>query len=257
MQGIESTRSTICFLSQKKSFRWAPVPIGVFEQGGKWGLLFGTPMIEDDFTFHANHKRLKKLTKRLNTIAWLMGIKDVNYAGILPSYLYQMGDISSDNHNAKPGLVVFKAYKELTQRVFQSEVPVILLGGAGSVGSYIQTHLREQGIEYYVVDPRIGINALPTELVEQPAILIDTARKGVLEQYQGQFWQGLTILNETYPEPPKAFVERLNSIGVDVFHLSGVEGKCLPSLPHGYSNSIPCCAIHADVTEAKPVLMEL
>lgn len=186
-----------------------------------------------------------------------MGIDEVNYAGILPSYLYQKKLISSDSHNKKPGRVVFNAYLELTQQKFQRNVPVILLGGAGSVGTYIHLHLKAHNIETHVVDPRISVTTLPNQLIGKEVILIDTARKGTLDGLEENLWPGLAILNETYPEPPSSFTNKLKTKGIDTYHLSGVAGRCLPSLPHGYSNAIPCCAIHTDIEDASPVVVPL
>jgi hypothetical protein len=186
-----------------------------------------------------------------------LGIKKVNYAGILPSFLIKNKMLDSNKHNEMPGFIVYTAYKQLSITKFERLVPVILLGGAGSVGRYVQPHLKRADVEYYVVDPATKKTSLPSHLRGEPAIVIDTARKGVLESYIDQFWQELVVLNETFPEPSKKIQKLFKNRGNALFHLSGVQGKCYPSLPYGYRDSVPCCAIHSEAAECMPVVREL
>lgn len=236
---------------------WNPNPIGIFRQGGSWGVVFAIAATEEAIFNKSNRQYLLKMAKRTNAIASLMGVDQVNYAGVLPSLLFNIGALPDDRHNDKAGLIVSRAYQRLSQDIYGALVPVILFGGAGSVGKYIHHYLDKLNVAVHVVDPAIGIIDMPESLQGHNAIVIDAARKSVLRQYKDQFWTELTILNETFPEPSRQLLSELSDCGLSVYHLSGVSGTCLPSLPFGYRDSIPCCAIH-DLTQGiEPVVVEL
>ncbi len=67
---------------------------------------------------------------------------------------------------------------------------------------------------------------------------------GAIAAYVEQMWPELILLNQAYPEPPPRLIRQIARQGVAVFHLAGVEGRVHPSLPLGYDNAVPCCAVH-------------
>ena len=85
---------------------------------------------------------------------------------------------------------------------------------------------------------------LPEVLRGQQVILIDVARKGALEKIIPQLWEGVVLLNETYPAPRAKVIRDLGEIGVPVFHLAGVKGFAFPEFPGAYSGGIPCCGMN-------------
>lgn len=255
--GNEAYLKAYCFKFSEEWFRWWPNPVGVFKQGGKWGIVFAAPVFESQFISSKNRSKFKKLKLRIDRIAKILGIKKINYAGILPSFLEKLDMLGSDIQNEKPALIVHKAYKTLSQQKYNRLIPVILLGGDGSLGKYIQVHLKTEKIKYYIVDLSRGTSSLPKSLAGKPTILIDVARKGVVENYIDQFWQELILLNETYPEPSKKLLNRLKDLRNEVFHISGVEGRCYPKLINGYADTVPCCAIHTDIDNINPVVKKM
>ncbi|MBK8972526.1 MAG: hypothetical protein IPM37_14715 [Hahellaceae bacterium] len=205
----------------------------------------------------SNRDKLAQVVRLANVKADRLGVNHINYGGILPSLLFNLKLLPDDNNNSKAGLIVAKAYKQLSQDIFSELVPVILLGGGGSVGKHTLQRLTQQDVEVHVVDPVIGVTELPQHLRGRNTIVIDTARKSCLPQYKDQFWTEIAILNETFPAPSRHTVADLSERGLSVYHLSGVAGKFLPSLPFGYRNSVPCCAIHNMDSDIEPVIMRL
>lgn len=245
------------FKSIERFYRWNPLFLGIFKQGGSWGIVYGVSATEKSILKKANRNELVNLVNRANAIASQLGVNQVNYGGILPSLLFSIDLLPDDSHNDKAGLIVSKAYESLSKELYSESVPVILLGGAGSVGKYTHQWLVKNNVEVHIVDPAVGNTEIPHFLRGRNAVVIDTARKSCLRQYKDQFWPEMAILNETFPAPSRRTVADLSDRGLSVYHLSGVTGKCLPSLPFGYRNSIPCCAIHNIDSQIEPVIIQL
>lgn len=238
--------------------KWRPTPIGILKQGNKWGIVFGTPMTEKDFTSRANQKRFTSIMNRLEKISAWVGAEKISLAGVLPSYLQKQGKEIQGCDNTMPAMAVVESYLALSDKDFNgAPPPVILLGGNGDLGQEIQKILEVKGVAYWVVDPNGGSTKLPEMLRSKAVILIDVSRRNVLQTYVDDMWSDITILNETFPEPSKKLVSNLKSKGIRMYHLSGVEGNIFPSLPYGYENSVPCCAMHDVSSSIKPILMEL
>ena len=238
--------------------KWRPVPIGILRQGNAWGLAFGTPMSETDFTHPKNKEKLYSLVDHLQRIAHIVGAEKVTLSGILPSFLEKNGKTVKGCDNRPPALAVYESYKHLCQNNFSDvAVPAILLGGNGSVGKHIQAVFKLQQRSCHVVDPAGGLTSLPKEVKNKACILIDVSRRDVLKTYADDFWPEMVILNETFPEPPKALINNLKHKGIKTYHLAGVEGRVYPSLPYGYKNSVPCCAIHDANADIRPIIKEL
>ena len=72
-----------------------------------------------------------------------------------------------------------------------------------------------------------------------------------------QLWKELVVINEVYPDPTKAEVQKITECGCVLYHVGGVRGFFFPPIPNGYSGCIPCCAaimhekVEAHVTKLK------
>lgn len=245
------------FKFMRSWLRWRPTPIGVFRQGKKWGIVFATPMTEEDFLNPKNRDHFLRLLDRLENINALLGVRLTSYAGVIPSHLHANGyksDVS--DHFSKPLPVINKSIEIIISKEFPDnpDVPIILLGGNGKIGTPLKYHWRDSSTDIYVVDPNGGNASLPRELYGKPTILVDVSRRGVIRKYIDEMWENIVILNETFPEPSKSTISLINSKGVPIYHLSGVKGVVIPSLPHGYVDSVPCCAIHDSNEDTLPVL---
>ncbi|MEM7268049.1 MAG: hypothetical protein AAF401_02220 [Pseudomonadota bacterium] len=220
--------------------RWRPSPLGVLSQSGTRGLVLAAPVTEAEFLDPANAEKFATLQRRLWRIARILGVQDVNMAGILPSVLKDE-DIRPRDSRAVVAAAVDAAARKVAQENFKTPPPIILIGGAGHVGAPTADRLREWA-EVHVIDPKLGSEVIPQ--LEGPALVIDIARRGVLTGYLDQLRPGWTVLNETFPQPSRTLVSQLRARGIDVWHLSGLKGRITPPLPFGYADAVPCCAAH-------------
>lgn len=231
-----------------------PVICGVYFQGGTPGLILGISGTESDFK---KPGFLSDLKKKSDQIARWLGISSVKYSGILPSSMHRAGvlePLELKRRSSRVAQVVFRAEKELRQQLsIETETPVILLGGHGSVGAPLQRLLQTQGRSVYTVDCD---DPIPESLRGERVILIDVARKGALEERMPQLWQGIIILNETYPAPRRRTLQQLEEMAIPVFHIAGVKGIALPRFPGAYSGGIPCCGMN-DSDDNQPLLKYL
>ena len=85
-------------------------------------------------------------------------------------------------------------------------------------------------------------NAWPNHLYGEKVVLVNISLKFVLDDYVSRLWPGLVVLNEVYPEPTPATVEKLASRGCSCYHVVGVSGRAVPYFPSAYQGGIPCCA---------------
>jgi len=224
-------------------FRWRPTPIGVMRQNGEWGLVVASAMSERDFLDPQNAAQFKALQKRLQRIADLTSISQINVAGILPGVLKQSSDIVVTDTRA----VVVDAVDVAVGQMLASHLPpqtqhIIVLGGAGRIGSGVVARLQGHGLQCHSIDIAHDASMLPTALTGQSVLLVDIARKGAIANYIPQMWPEIVVLNEVFPATSRKLVTQMHARGVQVFHLAGVAGRIFPPLPHGYENAIPCCA---------------
>ena len=65
---------------------WFPSTIGIFRQGGRWGLICAAPVIEAEFTDPKNALALGRLLQRMLRVKMLLGVDQLSFAGIYPTY---------------------------------------------------------------------------------------------------------------------------------------------------------------------------
>lgn len=240
-------------------FLWRPSPIGILRQDGALGLVMATPMSEQDFLDPANAAAFRHLRIRLRRIAWMLGVEQINLAGILPSTI--PADDVLQIRDSRPVVVaaVCTATRQMSKTIARhgTSVPIILLGGAGYVGAPAAAELQALGYDVHIVDPKAQQSALPKILHGRTALLIDISRKGVIGDYIDQMWPGLIVLNETFPRTSRKHVGQIQSAGVELWHLSGVAGRVTPPLPFGYDNAVPCCAAHVGPPDAPVRIVRL
>lgn len=219
-----------------------PVICGIYSQGGTPGLIFGISGTEAEFE---KPSFLRDLKRNTDFIASALGVTATRYSGILPSAMQRKGVMDPealDQRSDLVGRVVTLAEASVRQQLALSpETPVVLLGGRGSVGRQLMKRLLLERRTVFSVDSN---DRFPEHLRGQQIILIDVARKGALEQLIPKLWQGVVLINETYPAPRKNVIRKLREKGVPVFHIAGVEGFALPQFPGAYSGGIPCCGMN-------------
>ena len=181
-------------------FRWVPSPIAILHHNGARGLVMAAPVSEEEFLDPANRVKFRRMQLRLRRIAWLVGAREVNLAGILPGVITQGDVLNVPDTRATVVAAVSAAVAQLTRDRFSGKAPsLIVLGGGGYVGRPLTQSLRNDGLDVTVVDPKGGVSALPAALKERPCLLIDISRAGVIQNYVPDMWPGLVVLNETFP----------------------------------------------------------
>ena len=239
--------------------RWVPCPIGIMQCGQSRGLVFGSLMTEQDFLAPRNADKLHRLMRRMERVAELSGLPSIRMAGILPSTAARRGETFFEDTSGVAARVVLTSFLNIrdSHQGGNPSTVAVLLGGAGLVGSQVAALMAEQGIPHVIIDPKAGRVDTSIFASGEPMILVDVARKGVLEQYLPLLPDGIVVLNETYPEPNRKVQKALENKGAALIHIRGVAGSVWPQLPGGYSNAIPCCGAPIKDGEVEVRLSEL
>jgi hypothetical protein len=237
---------------------WFPSTIGVFRQGRRWGLICATPITEAEFTDPNNAQNFDRLLRRLLRIKMLLGVEQLSFAGILPTILRRMGSkCVADLDRDRTSEVVRRAVHEVRRKHFVGrQHTVVLLGGAGRIGQAVHKRLKADGIEIAIIDSAIPTTAAFNRLSAVSMILVDVSRHGVIQRHIHELPEDTVVLNEVFPEPSRDAVRELKNRNISAYHIAGVRAEVYPSLPHGYQNAVPCCAIHSDYI-GEPVLMRI
>ncbi|MEM9735988.1 MAG: hypothetical protein AAF908_05230, partial [Pseudomonadota bacterium] len=236
--------------------KWTPCPVGIMRTRGTLGVVFGSLMTERDFLNPKNADDFNRLLRRMERVAKLAGLRSIRMAGILPSTAARRGETFFEDTSGVAAEVVLKAFLEVRARTRRDDPATValLLGGAGLVGAQVAALMAARGIPFRVLDPKAGPVDPAVFRLNAPTVLVDVARKGVLEKYLSDLPDGTVILNETYPEPGPRVRRQLAERGAGLYHIRGVEGSVWPALPGGYTDAIPCCGAP---TDGRPVEIRL
>lgn len=220
--------------------QWKPILCGLLRQNGKWILGFGISNLEKDFHADLDSSNLKLLLRRAEQLQMLTKSRQVTFSGILPGLLNRRC-LRNDQNEATVTVQALLHAIELVKRAegIETDIPVIVLGGKGYIGSYL---LRKLGGLGCSVDMASSTDVWPEHLAGKPAILVNVAHRKALRQYSEKLWSGLILLNEVYPEPSKREISEFTKLGNAAYHVVGVEAFAFPSFPKAYAGGIPCCA---------------
>ncbi len=226
--------------------RWCPWPAGIFKQNGKWGVMFVISSTDQDFKNPENKEKLAFFVKKFVRIKDMLRAEQMTSAGIIPGMLHRHKLISEAPEAEVTVKAVVKAEEEVRKILNWEEVPLVVLGGKGFIGSRLVEKLnnRVYSREVYSVDCEDGIDYInwPYSLEGKRAIIINITKKHALSNYLPLFWPDLVLINETYPEPSKQEIAALAKKGNKVYHVAGVEASSFPSFPKAYAGGIPACA---------------
>ena len=234
--------------------RWNPVLCAVMVQDGKVTIGMGITATEQEIRDRDNEPNLAHLLQSADAIAQSLGARHVTYSGILPGLLSRRGLTETAIEAEVTATVVAGAISRITDSLEfadSHELPVIVLGGKGFVGTALCKLLEDRSV--HPVD--VG-DPWPRHLHGTPAVLVNVANRQALRQHLDQLWPELVLVNEVYPEPTAEELLHLHSIGVRAFHVVGVEARCMPSMPKAYRGGIPCCAAWQAET-ITPLIAEL
>ena len=121
------------------------------------------------------------------------------------------------------------------------DVPVIVLGGEGFIGSALRMSGNGNFYSFDALEEKRFL-AFSEKMKGEPAVLLNITKKGALGSYTPYIWPGVVVLNEVYPEPNGKEVAEIKTMGASCYQIIGVKGKAWPKFPRGYEGGIPCCA---------------
>jgi len=87
-------------------------------------------------------------------------------------------------------------------------------------------------------------------------LLVDVSRHGAIQRYLHDIPDGTVFLNEVFPEPTRDVLAEFQNRNIAAYHIAGVPAEVYPSLPLGYRNALPCCAIHSS-NVGEPILRRI
>ena len=234
--------------SCRRFLLWFPSMIGVFRQGRRWGLICAAPVTEAEFSDPTNARNFDRLFQRIGRIKMLLGVDQLSFAGILPNVLRDRYPQRIRGYDGdRTCEVVRRAVLELRRQHFTDrDHSVVLLGGAGRIGQAVHKRLKADGIDSVVIDSAVPSGPTLKDLGPVSVLLVDVSRHGAIQRYIPELPVGTVVLNEVFPEPNRDVVAQLKSRNIAAYHIAGVKAEVYPSLPHGYRNAVPCCAIHSD-----------
>ncbi len=227
-----------------KQTRWRPWIVGIYRQAGRWGLLLGVSATDSELRDQANRSRMNLLVKDTIKIQRLVAAKELTYAGVLTGILYMLRLIPDTTVTWNTVKAIMRAEAQLRDLYgYAGDTPLIVIGGGGFVGRRVRSF--SNGRSVYCVD--LANNGpskrqWPKELYGKPAVAINVASTEALMQHSLQFWPGLIVLNDAYPEPSPEIINAVTAPGATLYHLVGMRGWAFPSFPAGYRGAVPCCA---------------
>ena len=237
--------------------RWNPRLAGIYSPGpGKWGLILAVSSLEADLIDPENIRNLHGILDRVEKVKHLVGAKHIALAGLLPSILREQNLHQSGNERDQVAAIVEQAIYETVSRAgLQSEDPVILLGGAGYIGTAVHERLRNN-CDHPLISIDTKTSESHSQMIQQlaphnnqPVLLVNVARNKVLDMFLPQLWSQLVILNEVFPAADRSMRTRLGDMGIAYYHLAGIRGFALPKFAGPYAGAIPCCAVALDNSE--------
>ena len=176
----------------------------------------------------------------------LLGVDQLSLAGILPNVLRaKYSKTISDVNCDRTPEVVRRAVHEVRRAHFTNRSHnVVLLGGAGRIGRSVQECLKADGINAIVIDSAVPTAPAFKDLGAVSMILVDVSRHGVIQRHIQELPEGNVFLNTALHS--QVMCDKTPEEKYCAYHIAGVKAEVFPSLPHGYRNAVPCCAIHSD-----------
>jgi len=229
----------------QRRFSWHPGLVGLYRQGGRYGLIFGIPNLEDDIRAEENAPRLLGLMSRMEAAQRSVGATRKVFAGILPSMFARNG--IENEHLAEQRYLTARAVMQALDQVMMMyglgpDVPILVLGGRGYIASEVLRLCQDRRVRSIDVAELDEFHRFVDECGGQPAVVLNLTKSGALLDYARELWPGAIVLNEVYPEPSSTELAELEARGAVCYHIVGVEGRAWPPFPRAYRGGIPCCA---------------
>ncbi len=172
--------------------RYTPMIVGLFIQNGRLGIIAMTSSVEPDFLSPVH---LDRLHEGCHRIAERLGIEEVNFSGILPTAFRRAGLMTELHHQSRcrvvGRVVTDAAIRTAEAHDIDTYLPIVLLGGRGSVGRAVATELGRRGRTCFIVDLN---DRWPEHLRGERILLVDVSKRGALERRTPQLWEGVVVL---------------------------------------------------------------
>jgi hypothetical protein len=229
----------------QRRFSWHPGLVGFYRQGGRYGLIFGIPNLEDDIRAEQNAPHLLELMSRMEAAQRSVGATRKVFAGILPSMFSRNG--IENEHLAEQRYLTARAVLQALDQVIAlhglgEDVPVLVLGGRGYIASEVLRLCGDRNVTSIDVAELDQFRGFVEQGRGRPAVVVNLTKSGALLEYARELWPGVIVLNEVYPEPSAMELAELEARGAGCYHIVGVEGEAWPPFPRAYRGGIPCCA---------------
>jgi hypothetical protein len=240
--------------------KWQPYLIGIFEQGGEWGLKFVISSLPHEIYTSENKDNRKKLLDEMERLRRLVGAEKILFGFALSSALRndrwrddQGGlKVSTDDALIAAQAAVL-AVGEVRRQNRLDGVPVIFLASQAMlkrIGSCLKVAqgADEEDYESLMINPQdCGKPEFvwPETWRDYRVIVISLAKEEELLALRERFGPLWIIVNEAYLRDPDDFVRQLSRPkGVPVYQLCGAKGRTIPDPPGTiYHNSMPCCQV--------------
>lgn len=220
--------------SRIEKAKWSPWPTGILWQDGRLTLMLAVSSTDQDFLADDAGPRLLQLERSVDRIRRLVAAEQKSFAGVLPGVMARHGVLTDPPERELTAGLVLQAVRELHP---PERGPVIVVGGRGFIGRRL-VELLERDYATYVVD----LGDVWPEQAGERALVVNVANRSAIRDHENHLSKGMTLLNEVYPEPRGALLERLTARSIAVHHVVGVRAGAFPSFPSGYRGAVPCCA---------------
>ncbi len=234
--------------SRIEKAKWSPWPTGILWQDGRLALMLAVSSTDQDFLADDARPRLVELERAVDRVRRLVAAEQKSFAGVLPGIMARHGVLTDPPERELTAGLVRQAVQELHP---PERGPVIVIGGRGFIGRRL-VELLEPAYETHVVD----VDDRWPDHVDERALVVNVANRGAIQAHEKDLLPGMTILNEVYPEPRGALLDRLSARGIAVHHVVGVRAGAFPPFPSGYRGAVPCCAAWPS-SRAKVVVRQL
>ncbi len=223
--------------------KWNPIPGGLLWQNGKLTVMFMISATNGQFTDPQNTENLRRMSDRMERLRRLFGARRKTFAGIVPGVLCSRRIIREAPEADLTAQAVRQAIDSVkAEESLGDEVPIIVLGGRGFIGRRVVKLLETSNVFSIDSSDGQGSKDWPDHLHGRRVIVINITLNNALKDYLDVIWPGTVVINEVYPEPNSAILERLKNNGCSCYHVVGVGANSIPSFPAAYHGAIPCCA---------------
>jgi len=223
--------------------KWNPIPGGLLWQNGKLTVMFMISATNGQFTDPQNTENLRRMSDRMERLRQLFGARRKTFAGIVPGVLYAGKIIREAPEADLTAQAVAQAIDSVkVEESLGDDTPVIILGGRGFIGRRVIGLLKDSNVFSIDSSDGQGSKDWPNHLRGQRVIVVNITLNNALKDYLDVIWPGTVVINEVYPEPNSAILERLKNNGCSCHHVVGVQANAFPSFPAAYHGAIPCCA---------------